>query len=325
LCIGGAGVGHHSFEALEAIVSNTSNVELYAPPALAAAALSIVVKEALFRATVKIGVEHRSQVVIANAWHHRSDAISSLVALVGVGGAAVGVPVLDPLAGFWVSGMIIKTGGEIGWGAIQALSDNQGAVEEEVYDTVRDCAQQSGGDILDVHDIRARRMGPYTLVDLHAVVSPRLSVSAAHQAGERIRHQIRKAKPEISEVLVHIDPCVHASWHEDDPSRLMRPVSEIEADVRTAIDKVQEVEKVAHVLCHFLNGVVHVQTEIIVDDSLTLQQAKQIAGRARAVILKVHDISEADVHLELFGDFACSRLIADIHDTRLQESLTDAV
>ena len=135
--------------------------------------------------------------------------------------------------------MIAKTGLEIGWEAIQELSDS--TVEESVLETVRRCAQDSGGDIINVHDVRARRMGHYTLVDLHAVVSPRLSVSAAHQAGERIRHYVRQATPEISEVLVHIDPCINASWHEEDPSRLMRPHADIEADVRGAVGKVAEV------------------------------------------------------------------------------------
>ena len=137
------------------------------------------------------------------------------------------------------AGMIAKTGLEIGWEAIQELSDS--TVEESVLETVRRCAQDSGGDIINVHDVRARRMGHYTLVDLHAVVSPRLSVSAAHQAGERIRHYVRQATPEISEVLVHIDPCINASWHEEDPSRLMRPHADIEADVRGAVGKVAEV------------------------------------------------------------------------------------
>jgi len=275
---------------------------------LAAAALGIIVKEALFRATVKIGVENRSQVVIANAWHHRSDAISSVVAFVGIGGAALGMPIWDPLAGFLVSGMIAKTGLEIGYEAVKELSD--GTVEEELLETVRECALEEllGGDVVDVHDVRARKMGPYILVDLHAVVSSKLSVSAAHQAGERIRHNVRKSNPEITEVMVHIDPYANATWHEEDASRLMRPHREIEIDVREAVATVSEVEQVANVACHFLNGVTIVQTEIVVDNTLTLQDAKQIAGRVRQAILEVEDVSEADVHLELFGDLACSRL-----------------
>ena len=305
-----AGVGSHSLSQLETIMATDfDSLALIPGPALAAAAISIGVKEWLFRATVKIGLEHRSSVVVANAWHHRSDALSSVVAFVGMGASALGMPVWDPIAGFLVSGMIAKTGLELGYGAIKELSDS--TVETELLATVRECAlaeRQQGGDVLDVHNVRARKMGPYTLVDLHAVVSPKLTVSAAHQAGERIRHSIVSSNPEISEVMVHIDPYHDASFHEGDVSRLMRPHAEIEADVRAHVAQVDEVESVASVACHFLNGVVLVQAEIVVDDSLTLQQAKQIGGRVRGAILDVEDVHEADVHLELFGDLACSRL-----------------
>jgi len=305
------GVASHSLSSLETVMATDfDNLALVPGPALAAAALSIGIKEWLFRATVKVGVENRSSVVIANAWHHRSDALSSVVAFVGVGASAFGMPMWDPVAGFLVSGMIAKTGLEIGYGAVKELSDS--TVEESVLQTVKDCAlleKSHGGDVRDVHNVRARRMGHYTMVDLHAVVSPKLSVSAAHQAGERIRQRIREADPSISEVLVHIDPYHDASFHEEDASRLMRPHAEIEAEVRANVaKKVEEVESVASVACHFLNGVVMVQTEIVVDDALTLQEAKQIGGRVRAAILEVQDVSEADVHLELFGDLACSRL-----------------
>eukprot|EP00656_Telonema_subtile_P016339 TRINITY_DN18620_c0_g1_i1.p1 TRINITY_DN18620_c0_g1~~TRINITY_DN18620_c0_g1_i1.p1 ORF type:complete len:450 (+),score=84.57 TRINITY_DN18620_c0_g1_i1:67-1416(+) len=257
------------------------------PLALAGAAAGIGVKEWLYQITYKAGKEFRSSVLIANAWHHRSDALSSIVAVVGIGGTLAGVPLLDPLGGVIVSGMIGKVAYDIGKEAVHELSDQ--AVDVDLVSSVRAAALDSSQDVLDVHDLRARKMGPYTLVDLHMVVNSRLSVTAAGQAAARLRRHVRKEIPEVNEVLVHIDTYPRKTYHgkspRSDPAEL-RPHSEIEADVRAAIaTQVPEISGVTHVTCHYEEGLVSVTTELMVGDGLTVLAAKQIAGKGRAAIL----------------------------------------
>ena len=127
---GGVGIGEHALSHLLALdlggVGGGGGAALTMIPLAAGAAVaSIVVKEALYRATEKVGNDIHSPLLIANAWHHRSDAFSSVVALVGIGGSAMGMPWVDPLAGVLVSGMIVKMGGQIGWEAVRDLTDRQ--------------------------------------------------------------------------------------------------------------------------------------------------------------------------------------------------------
>lgn len=318
LVLTAAGLCQHSAVILlEALNGPMYNPEIQpismGPLALAGAAAGIGVKEWLFRITLKAGQEYRSQVLIANAWHHRSDALSSIVAVAGIAGTLAGVPMLDPAGGIVVSGMIGKVAFDIGKEAVRELSDH--AADDDLMGSVREAALESCQDVLDVHDLRARRMGPYTLVDLHMVVNSRLSVTAAGQAAARLRRHVTKEIPEVNEVLVHIDTYPRKTYHgktpRSDPAEL-RPHSEIEADVRHAIAaQVPEISSVTHVTCHYEEGLVSVTTEFMVDDGLTVHEAKQIAGKGRAAILTVAEVTHADVHLELFGDgdLACNKLL----------------
>ena len=128
LVAAGGGIGIH---AMQAAVDACSAVDVV-PAALglqlgaaAVAALSVVIKEALYQRTLAVASEVRSSTLAANAWHHRTDALSSVVALVGIGGAACGVPLLDPLAGVVVSALILKEGAAIGRQALRELTDSQ--------------------------------------------------------------------------------------------------------------------------------------------------------------------------------------------------------
>eukprot|EP00658_Telonema_sp_P-2_P023461 TRINITY_DN19402_c0_g1_i5.p1 TRINITY_DN19402_c0_g1~~TRINITY_DN19402_c0_g1_i5.p1 ORF type:complete len:307 (-),score=68.84 TRINITY_DN19402_c0_g1_i5:918-1838(-) len=168
LLLTAGGLGQHSLLAMmETMNGPWFNPELQpitmGPLALAGAGAGIGVKEWLYRITHAAGKKYRSNVLIANAWHHRSDALSSIVAVGGIAGTLAGVPMLDPAGGLIVSGMIGKVAVDIGREAVQELSDS--SAEEALMSQVKRSAMASGADVLDVHDIRGRRMGPYTLVD----------------------------------------------------------------------------------------------------------------------------------------------------------------
>ncbi|CAM9381799.1 unnamed protein product [Phaeothamnion confervicola] len=146
--------------------------------AMVAAAISIASKEALFQVTVRVGNRLNSQVLIANAWHHRSDAVSSVVALVAIAGAMAGVPVLDPLAGLMVAGMVSLSGLQVCLDATRQLTDT---VDYDMRREVAEVARTVDG-VVSFDRIRARQMGPQTLVDLTVQTDNMLSASAAQQA-----------------------------------------------------------------------------------------------------------------------------------------------
>ncbi|CAM6110383.1 unnamed protein product [Calypogeia fissa] len=171
--------------------------------ALSAAIVSIGVKETLYQLTKKVGEEKHSELLKASAWHHRSDAVSSIVALVGIGGSIMGMPLLDPVAGFVVSGMIMKAGFETGYQSLQDLVDS--GVPESVLAPIRETVLQVEG-VEGCHHLRGRKMGSFIHLDVHIEVDPWLSVSAAHNIAEAVRHQVQRKHPEVAETFVHIEP-----------------------------------------------------------------------------------------------------------------------
>lgn len=167
------------------------------------AALSILVKELLYRYTVKIGKEINSKGLIADAHHHRSDALSSVAALIGAAGARLGYPILDPVAGLVVSSLIIKVGVEILLDAIDDLMDavpNPNKVNEIMSD-VEDISE-----VITVGDIKLRSYGPYLYVDVDIVVNDELTVIEGHKIAVNVKEYIIENHDRVQEVMVHVDP-----------------------------------------------------------------------------------------------------------------------
>lgn len=172
----GAGIsfGSSSFEALMApVAAPLGSIALWA------AVASIVSKEALFRATARIGKQLNSQVLIANAWHHRSDALSSVVAVLGIAGSILGYRRLDPLAGLLVAGMVSWMGLRIAFEAIAQLTDTS---DYAVVQAVESVAREVDG-INSVDHIRSRSMGGNNMVDLAIQGAFSYSVVLPHARG----------------------------------------------------------------------------------------------------------------------------------------------
>lgn len=185
--------------------------ELKAPGTAAfwVALFAIVVKEALFHYTIVTGKRIKSNIMIANAWHHRADSISSLAALVGIGGALMGWPILDPIAAIAVAFFVSKVSFEIAGQAIKELTDHSGSVDAEIRDKIKEIIH-SHPEVNDTHTLRARRMGPDVICDMHMEVNPFLSVSEGHQVAAEVRSELLEAVPGLSEVIVHVD--VENDW-----------------------------------------------------------------------------------------------------------------
>lgn len=156
-------------------------------PALIMAAISIVSKEWLFRVTRTVGERINSQVVIANAWHHRSDAYSSILALFSIGLAMVGLLAADAAAGILVAGMICMTGAEILGESVKQLTDT---TDEKLVRAVTNIAANYQ-DVEHVHRVRARQVGSSSVIDVSVSIPERISsVSEVRAIEERLRKRI---------------------------------------------------------------------------------------------------------------------------------------
>jgi len=174
-----------------------------APYILGLALLSIVSKEILYQLTVRIGRREHNAVLVANAWHHRSDALSSVVVLVGVGGIFLWhLQWLDAAAAVLVAVMILKVAVDILRDAVADLTDR--ALSNEERRRLREVVEGVEGAIA-YHEMRTRRFGGRALVDLHVQVAPYISVSEGHQIAERARWALRGADPHLIDVMVHVD------------------------------------------------------------------------------------------------------------------------
>lgn len=174
--------------------------------ALVAAGVSIAVKEALYRYTVQTGRRIGSQAVIANAWHHRSDAFSSIGALLGIGGAIfLGEHwrVLDPLAALVVSVFILKVALEISSGSIRELTEE--SLDEEIEAEIVALASDTPG-VVDPHRLRTRRLGSDIAVDLHVRVDPDMPVREAHAIADAIECRIRTRFGQSTFLSIHVEP-----------------------------------------------------------------------------------------------------------------------
>lgn len=171
--------------------------------ALVMAGISVVSKEILYQYTLRVAKRIRSNLLKANAWHHRTDAISSIVVIFGIGGTMAGLPYLDAIAAVVVGLMIAKIAWELGWHAVHELVDT--ALEAERVEAIRHVIQSVDG-VNELHTLRTRRMGADALVDVHIQVDPLLSVSEGHHISERVRQKVIREIDEVQDVLVHIDP-----------------------------------------------------------------------------------------------------------------------
>jgi cation diffusion facilitator family transporter len=170
--------------------------------ALVVAVIVLFSKEGLFRYMLREAQRVRSQMLIANAWHARSDAASSLVVAIGIVGSLAGVRLLDPIAAAIVGFMVARMGWVFGWDALQDLSDR--ALDEAAAADLRTLLLATPG-VLDIHEMRTRKTGDLALVDAHILVDPMISVSEGHYIAEAAREQLL-TDPRVLDALIHVDP-----------------------------------------------------------------------------------------------------------------------
>ncbi len=175
--------------------------------ALIGAGVSIAIKEALYRYTVFIGRRIKSQLLVANAWHHRSDALSSVAVLLGVTGALVNPAwrILDAYAALIVSFFIIKVGLDILGKTLREFTDT--APAPEIIEEIMKCSLSVDG-VIDAHDLRVRTSGGFYQVEIHIVVDGQLTVVEGHRIAKTVERCLVDDMDELDRIIVHVDPAV---------------------------------------------------------------------------------------------------------------------
>lgn len=174
--------------------------------ALIAAAVSIASKEWLYHATVRVGKKTGSTVVIANAWHHRSDALSSIGSLIGIGGAIVlgdKWTVLDPLASCLISIAIIVVAVKMALPSLAELLETS-LPEDIEQEIIRRASSVKG--VNDIHDLKTRRNGISFIIDAHIVVNPEMSIVEAHDISTDVEEALRMKYGPETQLSIHVEP-----------------------------------------------------------------------------------------------------------------------
>lgn len=183
-------------------ITNLQDIPEVHAGALIVAVIVLIFKELLFRYMLRAAERVRSALLIANAWHARSDAASSLVVAIGVIGSMAGWRLLDPIAAAVVGFMVARMGWTFGWDALQDLSDR--ALDHAETEKLRLLLSSTPG-VRDVHELRTRKMGDLAIVDAHILVDPLISVSEGHTIAELARVRLL-TNTRILDALIHVDP-----------------------------------------------------------------------------------------------------------------------
>jgi len=191
-----------------------AGLRLIDPPAVAPGALalwvaagSIALKEGLYHYTRAVARRTGSAMMLANAWHHRSDAISSVVALAGIGAAMAGVPAMDALAAAIIALMLARIAWRFGRPAVAELVD---AVPDADLSAPITAALAAVPGVRDVHNLRLRQTGGAVQADVHLGLDPDLTLSEAHRLCEAARARVRATVPTVDEIVIHPEPHGHA-------------------------------------------------------------------------------------------------------------------
>lgn len=197
-----------AWSGLNALIHTLHGDSLSRPGMIAiwAAVLSIVVKEILFRATLSVGKRIQSDAVIANAWHHRSDAFSSIASLLGISGARFlgeGWQILDPIAAIFVSYFILKVGLGILRGSMEDILES--ALSDDQQEEILSIASEVNG-INEPHNLRTRKIGNIIAIDLHVRVHPEMIVREAHNRASEIERKLRDRFGAETFISIHIEP-----------------------------------------------------------------------------------------------------------------------
>ncbi|MDH5544513.1 MAG: cation diffusion facilitator family transporter [Gammaproteobacteria bacterium] len=247
---------------VDAAVSLTEEGILSQPELLAlfAAMFSIFANEWLFHYTRSAAKRIHSNILHANAWHHRSDAISSIIALVGIGGTMLGFPYLDAIAAIGVSLLIAKVGWDIAWRSLQELIDT--GLDKGKVDEIEKTILNVDG-VKEVHMLRTRLHGGQAFVDVHIQIdNPRISVSEGHHISTVVQNKLLQEVSEVNDVVVHIDP---ENDETSAPSEGLPLRNKVQKKLQLYWKDLELGKKIKRITLHYLDGKIQVDVELPLD------------------------------------------------------------
>jgi len=303
--------GHRRFETLATVILGTALIivavgiawdvwhrfthpELLMSPnldTLGIALVSILANEWLYHFTKRVAKQTRSKLLLANAWHHRSDAISSVVVLFGIGAVLLGYPWADAIAAVIVALMVGKIGVNLVLESIKELVDT--SLPDELVAEIRTVVEETEG-VRGVHLLRSRQMGEDAYIDAHIVVNPRISVSEGHIIGDNVHDNIIAEFDDVVDVLVHIDP-------EDDEysEKYGKPLSrqQIMGYINDYLEELNQ--HIQDVNLHYLEG--GIELDIIFPHTMITERkdAEQIKLRCRKLQQEVESIVSVLVYFKV--------------------------
>ena len=201
LCAVGLGIGYSGVKTV--LYGNYDNIETPGLIALIAAVVSIVSKEAMFWYTRNGAKKINSSALMAEAWHHRSDVLSSVGSFAGILGARLGFQVLDPIASLIICVMILKVTVDIFMEAVGKLTDK--SCDDETVEKMEEIVMKQEG-VLAVDDIKTRIFGAKIYTDVEIAADGNLSLYDAHGIAERVHNEIEKNFPDVKHCMVHVNP-----------------------------------------------------------------------------------------------------------------------
>jgi cation diffusion facilitator family transporter len=242
------------------------------------AGFSILANEWLFFYTRHFANQINSNLLRANAWHHRSDSVSSVVVLIGIGGTMMGLPYLDAIAAVLVGLMIVKIGWDLGYTASQELAD--AGLEKESLSEIRGVIGNISG-VKSVHMLRTRKLGGHAMADVHVQVDPWLSVSEGHRIAEVVQYGLIDGVDVLEDVTVHIDP----EDDEEGPSCAHLPLrSEAEMMLEQVWKELPCYAQRVRLVLHYLSGRIDIELYLPLHCFVSNQQAVNLHSEFQTAI-----------------------------------------
>ncbi len=249
----------------------------------AAAVISIVMKELLYQMTVRAGRRENSQALLANAWHHRSDALSSIPVAVSVILAKIypGIKYVDSCTAILIAIMLLRAAWEIAAPALRELAD-EGA-SPEFISKLTELANSVPG-VREITDIRTRREGSSYTLDLHILVDGDMSVVDGHRICEEVGALIQRRMPNVTDVISHMEPFA------------AKPLEDRVREIACGVEGVMQVHRIR--LRHVISGY-DADLHILVSPEITVREGHAICGKVKARIIGANiGIIDVLAHLE---------------------------
>jgi cation diffusion facilitator family transporter len=277
--------------ALDAVEDLYSGLMLKTPTywALVVACVSVFSKELIYQYTRLVADQIGSELLRSNAWHSRSDALSSIVVIVGVGGSMLGVSWLDAVAAVVVALMIVYVAAGMIWNSARELIDT--GVDAEELDAIRAAAKKIEG-VTDIHDLRTRRMGSNVLVDGHVLVDSKISVSEGHRIGDAVYLSLKSGFDNITDITIHIDSEDDTAYRKSSHLPLR---SEVTRTLRERWRDVQGAHDIERIVLHYVDGMIQIEAWAPLENFESIEQAGEFARELRAACSRDAQIQSVDV------------------------------